>query len=102
MAPALDNPEAQAKENKQSVKVLEELLSKLAVSKTADDTKGTAQEIAVFINGDIQEQDAPVKAVESLKMSLGLEADNVDKIREAKRELLKQRSASKIAPPSYA
>jgi hypothetical protein len=42
------------------------------------------------------------QAVQSLKMSLGLEADNVDKISEAKQELLKQRSASKIAPPSYA
>ena len=54
-------------ENKQSTKVLEDLMSKLSIAKTADEAKGTAQEIATFINGDIEEKDAPTKAVESLK-----------------------------------
>lgn len=41
MAPALDSAAAQTQENKASVKVLEELLSKLSVSKTADEAKGS-------------------------------------------------------------
>lgn len=48
-------------ENKQSVKVLEELLAKLTVSKAQDEILATAQEIAIFINGDIEEKDAPTK-----------------------------------------
>ena len=75
MAPALDmestHTESQIKsENKQSAKVLEELMSKLSVSKTGDEAKGFSQEIATFINGDIEEKDAPTKAVESLKKML--------------------------------
>ncbi|CAK4031104.1 Elongation factor 3 [Lecanosticta acicola] len=74
MAPAADSA-AQAKENAQSTKVLEELLSKLSVSKTADEVKGASQEIAVFINGDIQEQAVPLKAVETLKKMLNNKKD---------------------------
>jgi len=48
-------------ENKQSLKVLEQLLSKLKVSTAPEDILGTSQEIATFINGDIEEEDAPVK-----------------------------------------
>jgi elongation factor 3 len=65
----------QAKENAQSVQVLEELLQKLAVSKTADEAKGASQEIATFINGDIQGEAAPTKAVESLKKMLNNKKD---------------------------
>ena len=54
-------------ENKQSTKVLEELMAKLSVSKTGDEAKGTSQEIATFINGDIEEKDAPTKAVDTLR-----------------------------------
>lgn len=50
-------------ENKQSVKVIEELLSKLSVSKSADEALGTAQELAVFINGGIEEEAAPIQYV---------------------------------------
>ncbi|KAF2161123.1 hypothetical protein M409DRAFT_69976 [Zasmidium cellare ATCC 36951] len=75
MAPALDSAAAQTQENKQSVKVLEELLNKLSVSKTADEAKGTSQEIAIFINGDIQEKDAPTKAVDTLKKMLNNKKD---------------------------
>ncbi|KAF2479706.1 ABC transporter domain-containing protein [Neohortaea acidophila] len=57
-------------ENKKSEKVLEELLSKLSVSQVGDEAKGTSQEIATFINGDIEVKDAPTKAVESLKKML--------------------------------
>lgn len=70
MAPAVDVQDAATpsagqlkKENAQSVKVLEQLLSKLTVSKAQDEINASSQEIAVFINGDIEEQDAPVKFV---------------------------------------
>lgn len=48
-------------ENQKSVKVLDELLNKLTVSKTADETSAAAGNIATFINGDIEEHDAPTK-----------------------------------------
>lgn len=50
-------------ENKQSIKVLDELLSKLNISKSQDEVNGASLEIATFINGDIEEQDAPTKYV---------------------------------------
>ena len=48
-------------ENAKSVKVLDELMGKLTIAKTADETKDAAQNIAAFINGDIEENDAPTK-----------------------------------------
>jgi elongation factor 3 len=48
-------------ENAGSIKVLDELLSKLSLSKTAEDTTQTTLSIASFINGAIEEQDAPTK-----------------------------------------
>lgn len=48
-------------ENQKSVKVLDELLNKLTISKTADETSAAAGNIATFINGDIEEHDAPTK-----------------------------------------
>ena len=48
-------------ENQKSVQVLDELLSKLTLSKTADETSAAAGNIATFINGDIEEHDAPTK-----------------------------------------
>ncbi|GAM84451.1 hypothetical protein ANO11243_024470 [Dothideomycetidae sp. 11243] len=84
MAPSVDvkqasNPTtAQVKsENKQSVKVLESLLSKLTISKAQDEINASSQEIAVFINGDIEEQDAPVKAFELLKKQLSNKKDAI-------------------------
>ena len=62
--------EAQKKENKQSVAVLDELMSKLAISKVGDEAKGTAIEIAQFINGDIEAEAAPTKFMESIKKML--------------------------------
>ncbi|KAK4554019.1 translational elongation factor EF-1 alpha [Recurvomyces mirabilis] len=79
MAPSADAAEPSAaqikSENKQSTKVLEELMKKLSVSKPGDDAKGTSQEIAIFINGDIEEHEAPTKAVENLKKMLGNKKD---------------------------
>ena len=48
-------------ENQKSIKVLDELLNKLTLSKTADETSAAAGNIATFINGDIEEHDAPTK-----------------------------------------
>jgi len=48
-------------ENKQSIKVLDQLMQKLNISKEQDEINGASQEIAVFINGDIEEEDAPTK-----------------------------------------
>jgi elongation factor 3 len=61
MAPAVDTMSSgqASKENKESMKVLEELLSKLSVSKAQDEINATSLEIASFINGDIENQDAP-------------------------------------------
>ncbi|KAI4734148.1 elongation factor 3, partial [Aureobasidium sp. EXF-12298] len=62
-------------ENQQSLKVLEELLAKLNVSKAQDEINGVSQEIAIFINGDIEEEDAPTKAVATLKKALSNKKD---------------------------
>ena len=51
----------QKSENEKSVKVLDELLNKLTLSKTADQTSEAAGNIASFINGDIEEAAAPTK-----------------------------------------
>ncbi|MCJ1478110.1 translational elongation factor EF-1 alpha [Lambiella insularis] len=62
-------------ENQKSVKVLDELLSKLTISKTAAETSAAAGNIATFINGEIEEHDAPTKAVEILKKQLANKKD---------------------------
>ncbi|KAJ4315231.1 translational elongation factor EF-1 alpha [Neodidymelliopsis sp. IMI 364377] len=78
MAPAaLHDASAQKSENSKAVKVLEELLSKLTVSKAQDEINSSAASIATFINGDIEEADAPTKAVELLKKQLGNKKDAV-------------------------
>merc|ERR1711977_205797 len=63
------------KENKQSTKVLEELMGKLSVSQPGDEAKGFSQEIATFINGDIEEHAAPTVAVEKLRSMLNNKKD---------------------------
>jgi elongation factor 3 len=65
MAPAATDAPHNAKtiksENSKSVKVLEELLGKLTISKAQDEINAAALDIATFINGDIEEADAPTK-----------------------------------------
>ncbi|KAF2999025.1 translational elongation factor EF-1 alpha [Curvularia kusanoi] len=78
MAPAaLHDAQAVKSENSKAVKVLEELLSKLTVSKAQDEINSSAASIATFINGDIEEADAPTKAVELLKKQLSNKKDAV-------------------------
>ncbi|KAK4995613.1 translational elongation factor EF-1 alpha [Elasticomyces elasticus] len=88
MAPAMmetnAHTEAQiASENKKSVKVLEELLQKLTVSKAQDQINASAQDLASFVNGSIEEHDAPVKVVETLKKQLANKKDAVARERAA-------------------
>lgn len=48
-------------ENAQSVKVLDELMQKLNISKDAAETKEASAALASFINGRIEDQDVPTK-----------------------------------------
>ena len=50
-------------ENKNSVKVLDELMAKLSLSKAQEDINAATHNIATFINGPIEEHDAPTKYV---------------------------------------
>lgn len=65
MAPALDTMNTSdatvAAENQKSVKVLDELLQKLTVSKTKDEATYAAENLATFINGPIEEHEVPTK-----------------------------------------
>lgn len=63
MAPALDtmNSSVISSENQKSVKVLDELLQKLTISKTKDDATYAAENLATFINGPIEEHEIPTK-----------------------------------------
>ena len=49
------------KENKGSVKVLDELMAQLNISKEQDQINAATHNLAVFINGDIETNDAPTK-----------------------------------------
>lgn len=63
------------KENKNSIKVLDELMAKLSVSKAQDEINAATHNLAVFINSPIEENDAPTKTVESLQKQLGNKKD---------------------------
>ncbi|KAF2198105.1 ARM repeat-containing protein [Delitschia confertaspora ATCC 74209] len=82
MAPAATNAapvnaKTVSHENKGSQKILEELFSKLTVSKAQDEINAASQELATFINGDIEEADAPTKIVDLLKKQLANKKDAV-------------------------
>ncbi|KAF2684032.1 ARM repeat-containing protein [Lentithecium fluviatile CBS 122367] len=81
MAPAATDASHSAKnikaENSKSLKVLEELLGKLTISKAQDEINAAALDLATFINGDIEEGDAPTKAVELLRKQLNSKKDAV-------------------------
>jgi len=78
MAPAaLHDASAVKSENSKALKALEELMGKLTVSKAQDEINSAAAAIATFINGDIEEADAPTKAVELLKKQLASKKDAV-------------------------
>ncbi|RFU28450.1 hypothetical protein B7463_g7888, partial [Scytalidium lignicola] len=62
-------------ETKNSIKVLDELMAKLTVSKAQDDINAAAHNLATFINGDIEDLETPTKTVESLKKQLANKKD---------------------------
>ncbi|TGO68137.1 hypothetical protein BOTNAR_0029g00050 [Botryotinia narcissicola] len=62
-------------ENKNSIKVLDDLMSKLSVSKEQTDINAATHNLAIFINGNIEENDAPTKTVEALKKQLANKKD---------------------------
>ncbi|KAK4158044.1 armadillo-type protein [Chaetomidium leptoderma] len=64
-----------AAENAKSVKVLDELMQKLTISKEADAVKESAGAIATFINGRIEDLDTPTRTVEALKKQLANKKD---------------------------
>jgi elongation factor 3 len=68
MAPAAapTNAATVKAENSKSLKVLEELLGKLTISKAQDEINAASNDLAVFINGDIEEADAPTQYVNSV------------------------------------
>ena len=61
MAPAATDASAVKSENAKSLKVLEELLSKLSVSKAQDEINAASLDLATFINGDIETGAVPTK-----------------------------------------
>ncbi|RKF64481.1 Elongation factor 3 [Erysiphe neolycopersici] len=64
-----------AKENKNSQKVLDELMAKLNISKEQADINSATHNLAVFINSPIEEHDAPTRTVDSLKKQLSNKKD---------------------------
>lgn len=79
--PAVDNmasvPAVSSKETKQTLATLEELLKKLSISKTADEANAASTNVAILLNGPIEEQAVPQKTVEIFKKQLGNKKDAV-------------------------
>ncbi|KAI9739323.1 MAG: translational elongation factor EF-1 alpha [Cirrosporium novae-zelandiae] len=75
MNSAVNTAAAAKKENAQSTKVLDEMLSKLTLSKSADEVNEATNNIATFINGPIEQNDAPTQAVAALKKQLASKKD---------------------------
>jgi elongation factor 3 len=57
--PAVDN--MASKENSKSIKVLDDLMAKLNISKSQDETNAATANLATFIHGPIEEAEAPTK-----------------------------------------
>ncbi|KAJ9143033.1 Elongation factor 3 [Pleurostoma richardsiae] len=66
---------ATASENAKSVKVLDELMQKLTLSKDAGAVKDASAALASFLNGRIEDLDVPIKTIEALKKQLGNKKD---------------------------
>jgi elongation factor 3 len=77
--PAVDNmdstPAASAKETKQAVATLEQLLQQLSISKAQDEANAAALNVATFLNGPIEEHSVPLKALEVFKKQLANKKD---------------------------
>ncbi|KAH8809132.1 armadillo-type protein [Xylogone sp. PMI_703] len=62
-------------ETKNSIKVLDELMAKLTVSKAQDEINAATHNLATFINGDIEDKETPTKTVDTLKKQLANKKD---------------------------
>ncbi|KAK0736142.1 armadillo-type protein [Apiosordaria backusii] len=62
-------------ENAASIKVLDELMQKLTISKEADQIKEASAALASFINGRIEDLDTPTKTVDALRKQLANKKD---------------------------
>ncbi|KAL5596391.1 hypothetical protein BROUX41_006688 [Berkeleyomyces rouxiae] len=58
-----------------SVKVLDELMKKLTLSKEASDVKEASSSLASFLNGHIEDQDVPTKTIDELTKQLASKKD---------------------------
>lgn len=70
-------PTTSAKETKQSVATLEQLLQALSITKTQDEANAAATNVATLLNGPIEEHAVPLKAVETFKKQLNNKKDAV-------------------------
>ncbi|KAL1964394.1 hypothetical protein VTN77DRAFT_6952 [Rasamsonia byssochlamydoides] len=68
-------PAVSGKETAKSVAVIEDLIKNLSISKTPDEANTHANNLAALLNGPIEEQTVPLKAVESLKKQLANKKD---------------------------
>ena len=68
-------PVTSAKETGKTIATLEELLKTLSISKAQDQANSAATNIATLLNGPIEEQAVPVKAVETFKKQLSNKKD---------------------------
>ncbi|KIW16271.1 hypothetical protein PV08_06322 [Exophiala spinifera] len=68
-------PASSAKETKLSLQTLDQLMQSLSVSKTQDEINAASNNLATLLNGPIEEQVMPTKAVETFKKQLGNKKD---------------------------
>jgi elongation factor 3 len=68
-------PAVSGKETAGSVAVVESLIKSLSISKTPDEANTHAHNLATLLNGPIEENIVPLKAVESLKKQLANKKD---------------------------
>ncbi|OKL55348.1 Elongation factor 3 [Talaromyces atroroseus] len=68
-------PAVSGKETASSVAVVESLIKNLSISKTPDEANTHANNLASLLNGPIEENTVPLKAVESLKKQLANKKD---------------------------
>jgi len=68
-------PETSAKETKQTISTLEELLKNLSLAKTQDEANTHGSSIASLLNGPIEEHSVPLKLVETFKKQLANKKD---------------------------
>ncbi|KAK4940795.1 translational elongation factor EF-1 alpha [Elasticomyces elasticus] len=90
-------PVSSGKETKESLATLEQMMQKLSVSKTQDEANESANNLAILLNGPIEEHVVPQKALETFKKQLANKKDAL--VRERAIEGIKAIAAhSSISP----